>query len=131
MTINLHAVAVWVGIAGSAAGIGFPAYSTHKQDQADIAMQQQMEIQRAVKEQAEHDRLWRTLDAYNRHLELLDENLPDQERRIARLMFAQMQAQQEAASNAQYDKSSPVMAQHGVQARPAVAADAPSEEKPQ
>ena len=129
MTINLHAVTIWVGIAGVAAGIGFPAYSTHTQDQVDIAMQQQIEVQRAVKEQAEHDRLWRTLDAYNRHLELLDENLPDQERRVARLMFAQMQAQQEAA---QYDKSMPVMAQHGISIQPAaVAADAPSEEKPQ
>ena len=130
MTINLHTVAVLVGIAGSAAGIGFPAYSTHKQDQSAIAVQQQIEVQRAVKEQAERDRLWRTLDAYNRHLELLDENLPDQERRIARLMFAQMQAQQEAASNAQYNKSTPAMAQHGIIMRP-VATDAPSEEKPQ
>ena len=129
MTINLHVVAVWVGIAASAAGIGFPAYSTHKQDQADIAAQRQADIQRAAKEQAEHDRLWRTLDEYKRHLALLDENLPAQERRIARAMFAQMQVQQD--TQVIYDKEMPEIKSHRMTELPPVAADTPSEEKPQ
>ena len=129
MTINLHVVAVWVGIAASAAGIGFPAYSTHKQDQADIAAQRQADIQRAAKEQAEHDRLWRTLDEYKRHLALLDENLPAQERRIARAMFAQMQVQQD--TQVIYDKEMPEIKSHRMTELPPMAADAPSEEKPQ
>ena len=129
MTINLHAVAVWVGIAGSAAGVGFPAYSTHKQDQADLAAQRQADVQRAVKEQAEHDRLRQRLEKIDEHLALLDENLPTQERRIARAMFAQMQVQQD--TQVIYDKEMPEIKSHRVAELPPVAADAPSEEKPQ
>ena len=128
MTINLHAVTIWVGIAGSAAGIGFPVYSTHKQDQADLAAQRQADVQRAVKEQAEHDRLWRTLDEYKRHLALLDENLPAQERRIARSMFAQLQVQQD--TQVIYDKEMPEIKSHRMTELPPVAADTPEENQP-
>ena len=134
--VNIQVIVTWVGIARGIAGVGYPAYTTHKADQAALTAERQQDAQRARHEQAEHDRLWQTLDKYQRNLDLLNENLPTQERRIAKLMFAQMQAQQEAASTQQFDKSMPVIAQHGrrvigLYPEAKVAADAPAEEKPQ
>jgi predicted negative regulator of RcsB-dependent stress response len=130
--MNLHAIAIWTGIVGSAAGVGFPAYQTHKADQANIAAQRQADVQRAVKEQAEHDRPWQTLNDYQRHFNLLDENLPAQERRIAKAMFAQMQAQQ--AVNEIKLEAQPIMAERmrvmRLEPEP-ITANAPKEEKPQ
>ena len=134
--MNIQVIVTWVGIVGGVAGVGFPAYTTHKADQAELAATRQQEVQRAKHEQAEHDRLWQTLDKYQRNLDLLNENLPAQERRIAKLMFTQMQAQQEAANTQQFDKSMPVIAQYGKRViglypEAKIAADAPAEEKPQ
>jgi len=108
-------------------GVGFPAYTVHKSDQAEIAVQRRKEVDRAVKEQQEHDRLWRTLDEYKRHFELLDANLPAQQRAIARAVFARMQVEQDMQPV--YEKAMPVITQHRMRNLPPVAADAPAVEK--
>ena len=127
--MNLQSIVTWVGIAGGVAGVGFPAYTTHKQDQADLAAQRQAEVQRAVKEQEDHDRLWRTLDEYKRHLQMLDENLPAQQKKIARAVFARMQVEQDMQPA--MEKAMPVIAERRMHNMPSVAADAPAEETPQ
>ena len=127
--MNLQAIALWVGIAGGFAGIGFPAYQTHKADQAELASERQQAVERAKREQMEHDRLWQTLNDYQRHFQLLDENLPAQQRRIARAIFTQMQVQQQ--TQVLYDKAMPVLEERRMKPMPVIAADAPSERTPQ
>ena len=126
--MNIQSIVTWVGIAGGVAGVGFPAYTTHKQDMADLAAQRKVDVDHAVKEQQEHDRLWRTLDEYKRHFQMLDENLPAQQKRIARAVFARMQVEQDMQPA--MEKSMPVIAERKMHNMPSVAADAPAEEKP-
>ena len=110
----MQVIVTWVGIAGGLAGIGFPAYSTHKQDQAALASERQQAVHHAQYEQAERDRLWQTLDKFQRNLDLLNENLPVQQKKIARAVFAQMHVQQELQP--MYDKSAaePAILRHGM-----------------
>ena len=130
MNVNLHAVAVWVGIAGSAAGIGFPAYTARLDTEKQITRQRQADVQRAIKEQADHDKLWQTLDKYQRNLDLLNENLPAQQRKIAQAVFARMQVERDIQPV--YEKALPVLTERRMKLLPSsVAADTPAEEKPQ
>ena len=126
--MNIQSIVTWVGIAGGVAGVGFPAYTTHKQDMAEIAAEKEQAVKHAVQEQEEHDRLWRTLDEYKRHLRMLDENLPAQQRAVARAVFARMQVEQDMQPA--MEKAMPVIVEHRMHNVPSVAADAPAEERP-
>ena len=129
--MNIQSVGAVVTLAVGMIGVGIPAYQTHKSDQAELASQQKAAVDRAVAEQKEHDRLWRTLDEYKRHFQFLDETLPARERATARAVFTRMQIQQDMQPA--YDKATPVILHHGMKllSPPPVAADAPAEEKPQ
>lgn len=129
-----HVIAVWTGIGASLIGIAGGYVSIHN----DLKKQHETTIAQAAQRQQRIDFLNQRLDAMDRHLQFIDETLPEHDKELARRIFAQVQLQVQQAQQVQpvmYENAEPAMAMRKMKKLeiPAVAADAPSisKEKPE
>jgi len=114
-------IALWLGIAGAACGVYFPISARQEANR-------QADIQRATEATQRDMNLSQHLTEIDKHLEFIDDTLPQERQQIAHEVFKQV-TRVEKAEIAKRETSEPIWAQHGHYST-GVSADAPAEEKP-
>ncbi len=100
MTINAHAVALWLGIVGSAVGVYVPI---HNQLTAD----HKAEVQQAQERQKRLDALNQRLANDETNIAALASQLPQDKRDLLNAIQAAQRNSQAAPQLVMYDKSAP------------------------
>jgi cell division protein FtsB len=83
---RINAIALWLGLAASLAGIYGAWSSVHD----DLVKDRAAAVQEAAARQQRIDQLDQRLDAIERHLKFLDDGLPAERQRIAAEIFAEL-----------------------------------------
>ena len=115
MTLNAHAIALWAGIAGSAAAVYFPIH-------ADLVQQRTDETSRAVDRQKRIDALNQRLVNDEGVIQVLIDQMSNEQRQTLNTIREVQRQAQEQPQVTMYDKAMPAAAPM---------ADAPRTERPE